>query len=94
MTLSQEEIDACQEAFNKFDKDGSGNIDAWELKQTLQAMGQNPTEEEVFQMMAEVDDDGSGSIEFAEFLKVIESQKSKAAAADDESDTVDAWVGK
>ena len=65
----------CREAFERFDKDGSGTIDAWELKETLKAMGQNPTDEEVFQMLSQVDDDGSGSIEFPEFLKVIEAQK-------------------
>jgi hypothetical protein len=33
--LSQEEIEKCREAFERFDKDGSGTIDAWELKETL-----------------------------------------------------------
>ena len=45
--LTQADIDKCREAFERFDKDGSGSIDAWELKETLKAMGQNPTEEEV-----------------------------------------------
>ncbi len=35
MVLSQEEIEKCREAFERFDKDGSGTIDAWELKETL-----------------------------------------------------------
>ena len=38
--------------------------------QVLEAMGQKPTEEELFQMISEVDDNMSGSIDFAEFLKV------------------------
>ena len=74
MGLPQAEIDGCREAFSKFDRDGSGTIDATELKATLQALGQNPTEEEVFLMIAEVDDDNSGEIEFAEFLRVIETE--------------------
>ena len=80
MGLPQAEIDGCREAFSKFDRDGSGTIDATELKATLQALGQNPTEEEVFLMIAEVDDDNSGEIEFAEFLRVIENQKVWARA--------------
>lgn len=44
----------------------------------LQAMGQKPTEEELFQMISEVDENMSGSIDFAEFLKVIENQKERA----------------
>ncbi len=111
MVLNQEEIEKCREAFERFDKDGSGTIDAWELKETLkvpefkyclhhaiiftayyQAMGQNPSDEEVFQMLNEVDDDGSGGIEFPEFLKVIDSQKAKLASDHDESDMIDAFV--
>lgn len=38
--------------------------------QVLEAMGQKPTEEELFQMISEVDENMSGSIDFAEFLKV------------------------
>lgn len=41
-------------------------------------MGQKPTEEELFQMISEVDENMSGSIDFAEFLKVIENQKERA----------------
>ena len=35
-TLSNEEIEACREAFARFDKDSSGAIDMWELRATLQ----------------------------------------------------------
>lgn len=40
------------------------------LLKVLEAMGQKPTEEELFQMISEVDDNMSGSIDFPEFLKV------------------------
>mmetsp|Transcript_1951 Transcript_1951/g.1749 ORF Transcript_1951/g.1749 Transcript_1951/m.1749 type:complete len:149 (-) Transcript_1951:96-542(-) len=92
MVLSQEEIDGCNEAFKAFDTDGSGSIDVWELRQVLEAMGQKPTEEELFQMISEVDEKMSGSIDFAEFLKVIEHQKERAENFDDESDMIDAFV--
>jgi len=35
-------------------------------------MGQAPTEDELFEMISEVDDNMSGSIDFGEFLKVNE----------------------
>ena len=92
LNLNQEEIDACRDAFLSFDKDRSGSIDVWELRQVLEAMGQNPTEEELFQMVAEVDDNLSGSIDFSEFLRVVESQKVRANSYDDENDLVDAFV--
>ena len=38
--------------------------------QVLEAMGQAPTEDELFEMISEVDDNMSGSIDFGEFLKV------------------------
>ena len=37
-------------------------------------MGQYPTDEELLQMIAEVDDDGSNEIEFSEFLKAHPSR--------------------
>ena len=92
MPLTQDEIDGCRDAFLAFDKDRSGTIDVWELRQVLEAMGQKPTEEELFQMISEVDDNMSGSIDFGEFLKVIETQKERAAQFDDESDLIDAYV--
>mmetsp|Transcript_17957 Transcript_17957/g.26728 ORF Transcript_17957/g.26728 Transcript_17957/m.26728 type:complete len:151 (+) Transcript_17957:87-539(+) len=92
MVLNQEEIDSCREAFIAFDKDRSGTIDVWELRLVLEAMGQRPTEEELFQMIAEVDDNMSGSIDFGEFLKVVENQKYRASNFDDENDMIDAFV--
>lgn len=55
-------------------------------------MGQKPTEEELFTMISSVDENMSGSIDFGEFLKVIETQKERTANMDDESDMVDAFV--
>lgn len=92
MPLTQEEIDGCREAFGTFDKERTGFIDVWQLRQVLEAMGQKPTEEELFTMVSEVDHEMSGRIEFGDFLKVIERQKEKAAKYDDESDMIDAFV--
>lgn len=92
MVLSQEEIDGCREAFLAFDKDRSGTIDIYELRDVLEAMGQKPTEEELFNLLSEVDEDGTGEIDFAEFLQVIEHQKERAKEADDEGDMIDAYV--
>lgn len=92
MPLSGKEIDACREAFVAFDKDKSGTIDIWELRQVLEAMGQAPTEEELFAMIAEVDDNMSGSIDFSEFLAVVESQKQQAEQLSKNNDLLDAFV--
>ncbi|CAE7398985.1 unnamed protein product [Symbiodinium sp. KB8] len=92
MPLTQDEIDGCRDAFLAYDKDHSGSIEVWELKEVLEAMGQHPTEEELFQMISEVDENASGSIDFGEFLKVIEKQKERSSHFDEETDFVDAFV--
>jgi calmodulin len=67
-------------------------IDVWELKSVLEAMGQRPTEDELFSLISEVDSDFSGTINFSEFLSIIEAQKAKATAHNDEQDFIDAFV--
>ena len=38
------------------------------------SLGQNPSDEELKQMILEVDEDGSGSIEFPEFLEMMKKK--------------------
>ncbi|KAF4663579.1 hypothetical protein FOL47_005673, partial [Perkinsus chesapeaki] len=85
-------IEKCREAFNTFDADGSGTIDTQEMKLLLEAIGENPTEEELFRFMADVDEDGTGEIEFAEFLRAFEKQRGGQNEIEDEADTLDAFV--
>ena len=49
----------------------------------MRAMGQNPTEDELNNMVMEVDLDGNGTIEFLEFLEMM---KQKASAVDQEGE--------
>ena len=46
----------------------------------------------IAETISQVDDDNSGEIEFAEFMKVIEIQKASAAKVSDETDTIEAFV--
>merc|ERR1712087_168242 len=80
------------EAFNTFDADGSGTIDTQEMKLLLESIGESLTEEELFRFMADVDEDGTGEIEFAEFLRAFEKQRGGAQELEDELDTLDAFV--
>ena len=64
MVLSQQDIEKAHDAFEKFDVDHSGCIDAWELKEAMKSLGQDPTDEEVFGLLSMVDTDGSGNIDF------------------------------
>ena len=47
-----------KEAFSLFDKDGDGTITTKELGTVMRSLGQNPTEAELKDMIAEVDADG------------------------------------
>ena len=47
-----------KEAFQMFDKDGSGSITTKELGTVFRTLGQNPTEAELADMVHSVDRDG------------------------------------
>lgn len=92
MVLDEAFIQKCREAFNTFDADGSGTIDTQEMKLLLEAIGESPTEEELFRFMADVDEDGTGEIEFAEFLRAFEKQRGGQQEIEDEEDTINAFI--
>ena len=48
-----------KEAFGLFDKDGNGTISKEELGMVMRALGQNPTNQELLDMINEVDADGN-----------------------------------
>ncbi len=57
-----------------FDKDGDGNISVLELGTVMRSLGMNLTDSEVNDIVAEYDADGSGTIEFEEFIAMMESK--------------------
>ena len=69
--FTDEELNKLKECFNSLDDDGSGCIGIDELEEPLIGLGFAQTREEVTRMIDQVDEDGSGEIEFAEFLKII-----------------------
>lgn len=69
--MTEEEIEEIREAFNLFDADGSGSIDPKELKAAMQSLGFEAKNATIYQMIADVDTDGSGTIDFSEFLGMM-----------------------
>merc|ERR1711861_40845 len=69
--LSEEQLDEIREAFSLFDSDASGAIDVRELKAAMRALGFEVKNEELKKMVSDVDNDGNGTIEFAEFLSMM-----------------------
>ena len=73
----------CKGYFLCYFQDGSGTISPEKLLGVMRAMGQNPTEDELLNLVLEVDIDGNGTIEFEEFLSMM---KQKANEQDEEAD--------
>uniref|UniRef100_A0A5S6Q2V0 EF-hand domain-containing protein n=2 Tax=Trichuris muris TaxID=70415 RepID=A0A5S6Q2V0_TRIMR len=69
--ITEDELQEYREAFRLFDKDGNGTITTKELGIAMRSLGQNPTEQELMDMINEVDIDGSGTIEFVEFCQMM-----------------------
>ena len=69
--LSEERITEFKAAFELFDKDRDGAINNKELGTVMRNLGQNPSDEELKQMIKEIDLDGNGVIDFNEFLYLM-----------------------
>ena len=69
--LTEEQKQEIKEAFDLFDTEGLGQIDAKELKVAMRALGFEPKKEEVKRMIADIDREGRGIIEFQDFLDVM-----------------------
>ena len=69
--ITEEKVGEYREAFNIFDKDGSGTITVEELRQVMVNMGQKCTIAEAKRMIAEVDTDNNQTIELREFIEMM-----------------------
>merc|ERR1712188_251489 len=69
--LTDDQIQEIREAFDLFDTDGSGTIDAKELKVAMRALGLDAKKDEIRRMINDIDKDGSGTIDFNEFLNMM-----------------------
>eukprot|EP00658_Telonema_sp_P-2_P001395 TRINITY_DN10521_c0_g1_i1.p1 TRINITY_DN10521_c0_g1~~TRINITY_DN10521_c0_g1_i1.p1 ORF type:complete len:151 (+),score=76.98 TRINITY_DN10521_c0_g1_i1:224-676(+) len=77
MSLSEEQKKECKEAFDLFDSDGSGAIDASELKVAMMALGFEPSDDEIDKMVKDIDADGNATVEFSEFIEMMEGKMSE-----------------
>merc|ERR1719295_100020 len=68
--LAADEIKCLKTCFDLFDTKKVDFLSADDLGEIMRAMGFRPTEEELKSLLAEIDEDGSGQIEFAEFCQL------------------------
>ena len=64
-------MEEIREAFNLFDTDDSGTIDPKELMSAMKSLGFEAKNQVIYQMIADLDKDGSGSVDFEEFLDLM-----------------------
>jgi len=64
--------DVCWQAFRIFDRNGDGKIDKTEIAMVLNDDGvQNSAVRDITDIMAEIDKDGDGQIDFQEFMTMM-----------------------
>ena len=73
--FSPQRLAMFRNTFDSFDADGSGEVDLNELVAMCQAMEMNVTKKVLKKLMAAVDVDNSGSIEFVEFVQMMDIGK-------------------
>lgn len=81
--LTEEQIAEFKEAFSLFDNNGDGTITTGELGIVMRSLGQNPTENELQDMINEVDVDGNGTIDFNEYLTMMAQKMKDTDSAED-----------
>ncbi|KAG2496580.1 hypothetical protein HYH03_005402 [Edaphochlamys debaryana] len=69
--LSDDQKQQLKECFELMDQDGSGAIDAEELGAAFKLLGIRMKRSELAALLAEVDHDGSGEVEYPEFLEIM-----------------------
>lgn len=64
-------------AFRKFDRDGDGHIEPKEIRKVMSNLGCPMSEKEAQALIAGVDTDGNGMIEFDEFIGIMAARMLK-----------------
>ena len=86
--LTEEQIAEYKEAFSLFDKSGDGTITTKDLGTVIRALGKNPTEAELQDIINEVDPNGDGTVDFPAFLTIMAR---KMKDTDTEEDIIEAF---
>merc|ERR1712072_18026 len=71
VVVTEEMAAQFREAFELFDTDNSGTIDAMELSFCMRALGFNPTPDEIKDMLDKIDQDDNGTVEYQEFVDLL-----------------------
>ena len=84
LAIPEDKINEYKEAFDMFDKDGSGTISVIEIVKIMKNFGYPIKKSEAQQMIAEIDDNGDGELDFEEFVTLMEKQTNYVEETDEE----------
>jgi len=84
--LTQRQAAMLDSAFNAFDEDGSGDIDAGEMFAAAEMMELEMKEEDIDDMIKAIDKDGTGTLDFEEFRDIMAIMFAMNKADDEDSD--------
>jgi len=73
-SLSEEKKIECKEVFDLSDVDKVGTISTTNLGDVMRALGANPSEAELLEMIQEVDPNKTKKIDFAQFLELFDKR--------------------
>merc|ERR1711990_419291 len=82
-SLTDEQKAELREAFDLFDTDGSGAVDAAELHTAMTALGFEPKKEEIAKMGKEMDKDGDATVDFEEFCIMMAEKMNQKDGKDE-----------
>ncbi|CAF1220050.1 unnamed protein product [Adineta ricciae] len=74
--FSEEQIAVFEESFSVLDRDGDGSISNSEIHSLMNSLGYSPSHEDISSVISKVDIDGDGSVDFDEFLIMMQRRKS------------------
>ncbi|XP_047306260.1 probable calcium-binding protein CML16 [Impatiens glandulifera] len=69
--LQSDQIKQLKDIFARFDMDSDGSLTHLELAALLRSLGLKPTGDQIHGLLANMDSNGNGSIEFEELVKAI-----------------------
>ncbi|KAL3824044.1 hypothetical protein ACJIZ3_020073 [Penstemon smallii] len=69
--IQSEQLKQLRDIFNRFDMDRDGSLTQLELAALLRSLGLKPSGDQIHTMLANMDANGNGSIEFDELVETI-----------------------
>ena len=69
---SDSDMEVLRKGFKEFDLNGDGVLSRMEVRKMLTSLGENLTKHQLDELLAKVDENGDGKLDFQEFKKLME----------------------